>query len=104
MSEVKATDEAEAVLRAVRSRHDGVLTITLAGGCCEGSAPHLYEDYLLPFGAGEIGRVADIPVFLPREWQELYADAKLLIDVVDDPASDAMSLETRLGKRLVIRE
>ena len=48
--------------------------------------------------------MADIPVFLPREWQELYADAKLLIDVVDDPASDAMSLETRLGKRLVIRE
>jgi hypothetical protein len=33
-----------------------------------------------------------------------YADAEVTIDVVDEPLSDAMSLETAHGLRFVLRE
>jgi uncharacterized protein (DUF779 family) len=97
---------AAAVIRQVRNdrtRGGGTLTITIDGGCCEGTAPHLYEDYVVPAGAIEIGRVDGIAVYIPGALGEQYATAKVTIDVIDDASSDAMSLETELGKRLVMR-
>src|SRR4051794_3993614 len=44
--QVTATDAAVAVVRQARSRRSGVLTITLGTGCCESTAPFLYEDHL----------------------------------------------------------
>ena len=103
MTELRVSDEAAAVIRRVRSERSGVLTITIDGGCCEGTAPHLYEDYVVPVGVIEIGRVDGIPVYIPGALGEQYATAHVTIDVVDDALSDAMSLETELGKRLVMR-
>lgn len=97
------SEEAAAVIREVRSRRRGALTITIDGGCCEGTAPHLYEDYVVPSGAAEIGRIDGIPVFIPGHLHEQYAATRVVIEVVDDPLSDALSLETALGKRLVVR-
>ena len=34
----------------------------------------------------------------------VYADADVTIDVIDEPLSDAMSLETEYGLRFVLRE
>jgi uncharacterized protein (DUF779 family) len=103
MAKVTTTDSAISILRQVRERRSGTLTISIDTGCCEGTAPHLYEDYILPYGSTEIGRVADVPVFVPPHLAELYENASILIDVIDEEASDAMSLETALGKRLVLR-
>jgi uncharacterized protein (DUF779 family) len=63
----------------------------------------LYENYVLPYGSVEIGRAGDVPVFVPPHLKDLYVRARLSIDVVDDEGSDALSLETRLGVRLVMR-
>ncbi len=109
MAELHVTAAAATVIRQVRkARHaanarGGTLTITIDGGCCEGTAPHLYSGYVVPAGCIEIGRFDDIPVFIPPQLGAQYASTRLTIDVVDDPASDAMSLETELGKRLVLR-
>jgi len=103
MSELHVSETAAAVIREVRHDRGGVLTITIDGGCCEGTAPHLYENYVVPAGCIEIGRFDDIPVYIPGALGEQYADARVTIDVIDDPVSDAMSLETSLGKRLVLR-
>jgi len=109
VAELHVSESAAAVIRQVRQARQatnargGALTITIDGGCCEGTAPHLYADYVVPAGCIEIGRFDDIPVFLPPQLGAQYASAHLTIDVVDDPASDAMSLETELGKRLVLR-
>lgn len=97
------SDAAAAVIRQIRDDRSGTLTITVDGGCCEGTAPHLYENYVVPAGAIEIGRVDDVPVFIPGNLGEQYATASVTIDVVDDPLADALSLETDLGKRLVFR-
>jgi len=86
-----------------RAGRGGTLTITIDGGCCEGTAPHLYDNYVVPAGAIEIGRVDGIAVYIPGVLGEQYATASVTIDVIDDPLSDVMSLETNLGKRLVMR-
>jgi len=103
MTKLTISESAAAVLRQIREQASGRLTISIDGGCCEGTAPHLYENYLLPYGVHEIGRAEDIPVYVPQHLEESYAGAVVRIDVVDDEMSDAMSLETALGKRLVLR-
>jgi uncharacterized protein (DUF779 family) len=103
VSALRISESAAAVIREVRSDRGGTLTITIDGGCCEGTAPHLYEDYVVPAGCIEIGRFDDIPVYIPGALREQYADTRVIIDVIDDPLSDAMSLETALGKRLILR-
>ena len=105
MAELHVSDAAAAVIRQVklaRATRGGVLTITIDGGCCEGTAPHLYEDYVVPSEAVEIGAVDGIPVYIPGPLREQYATARVTIDVIDDASSDALSLETELGKRLVM--
>jgi uncharacterized protein (DUF779 family) len=103
MATVRITQDAAEVLRCVREQRSGELTLSIDTGCCEGTAPHLYEDYIVPYGSTEIGRAGEVPVFVPPHLASLYASAKILIDVVDEAASDAMSLETALGKRFVLR-
>jgi len=103
VSELRVSEGAAAVIREVRSERGGTLTITIDGGCCEGTAPHLYENYVVPAGCIEIGRFEGIPVYIPGALGDQYAATRVTIDVVDDPVSDAMSLETSLGKRLVLR-
>jgi uncharacterized protein (DUF779 family) len=103
VTELRVSDAAAAVVRQVRHDRGGTLTITIDGGCCEGTAPHLYENYVVPAGAIEIGRVDEVPVFIPGNLGEQYATASVTIDVVDDPLSDALSLETNLGKRLTMQ-
>jgi uncharacterized protein (DUF779 family) len=104
VTELRVTDGAAAAIRAVRAARRGVLTITIDGGCCEGTAPHLYEDYVVPAGAVEIGRIDGIAVFVPGHFGEQYAATRVTLDVIDDPMSDALSLETSQGKRLVMRQ
>ena len=94
---------AEAVARVRAARH-GRLTFTIDGGCCEGTAPHLMEDAIITPNARHIGEVAGVPVYLQPAMVDIYADADVLIDVIDEPLSDAMSLETAHGLRFVLRE
>lgn len=72
----------------------GKLTFTIDGGCCEGTAPHLFEDAVLPVGTVPVAEVAGIPVYLQPAMVGIYAEADVTIDVVEEPLSDAMSLET----------
>jgi uncharacterized protein (DUF779 family) len=74
------------------------------GGCCEGTAPHLLEDAVLTPASRHIGEVAGVPVYLQPAMTEIYAAAAVTIDIVDEPLSDSMSLETEHGLRFVLRE
>jgi len=104
VAEVKATERAIEVLRRVRAERSGELTIPIDSCRCDGTAPHLYENYVLPYGAVEIGRVEDIPVYIAPHFADAWKNVQATLDVVDDPAADALSLETAYGVRLVLRE
>jgi uncharacterized protein (DUF779 family) len=101
---VHITPRAAAVVARVRAERAGTLTFTIDGGCCEGTAPHLFTDAVLGSGAEKIGEVEGVGVYLQPAMVEPYRAAEVTIDVVDDAMSDAMSLETEYGLRFVLRE
>ena len=77
MADVTVTSRAAAVLRRIRSERRGVLTITIDGGCCEGTAPHLYEDYVVPYGSHEIGEAEGVAIFVPPSFKEQYENSAI---------------------------
>ncbi|MCC6766206.1 MAG: DUF779 domain-containing protein [Deltaproteobacteria bacterium] len=103
MPTIRITPRAAEVVARVRAARAGALTFTIDGGCCEGTAPHLFEDAVLA-GVEPVGEVAGVPVYLQAAMVRPFADADVTIDVVDEPTSDAMSLETEYGLRFVLRE
>jgi uncharacterized protein len=101
---IRISDEAAEVVRRVRAERTGPLTFTIDGGCCEGAAPHLFENAVITSASCEVGEVEGVPVYLQPAMVGPYADADVTIDVVDDAMSEAMSLETAFGLRFVLRE
>jgi uncharacterized protein (DUF779 family) len=104
MTAVRITPRAAEVVSRVRRERTGALTFTIDGGCCEGTAPHLFEHAVLTSGAEKVGEVEGVPVYLQPAMVPLYADAEVTIDVIEEPVSDALSLETEYGLRFVLRE
>jgi uncharacterized protein (DUF779 family) len=101
---VRISPAASEVLARVRAGRTGPLTFLIDGGCCEGAAPHLYEHAVVTSAAAAAGEVDGVPVFLQPAMIEPYDGADVTIDVVQEPLSEAMSLETELGLRFVLRE
>jgi uncharacterized protein (DUF779 family) len=101
---VNGTDAAaRMVQRALRDR-PGALVFTIGTGCCESTAPFLYEDFWPGPDSEQVGAVAGIPVFAPEYLRALYPGADgVTIDVVDELA-ESMSIETEYGVRFVLRD
>lgn len=104
MTSVAITPKAAEVVARIRGERSGTLTFTIDGGCCEGTAPHLLEDAVLTPASKRIGEVAGVPVYLQPAMTKIYSAVAVTIDVVDEPLSDSMSLETEHGLRFVLRE
>jgi uncharacterized protein (DUF779 family) len=100
---ITAPDRALGVFEQGKGFRDGDLTITIGTGCCESTAPFLYENFWPGPDQEEVGSVGDITVFAPAYVRDLYPDDDgMVIDVVDEPA-ESMSIETELGCRLILR-
>jgi uncharacterized protein (DUF779 family) len=100
---VDATDAAQAIVRRARAARSGALTITLGTGCCESTAPFLYEDFWPGSDQERIGQVAGVEVFAPEYLRAMYpGDDGVVIDVYEGPA-ESMSIETEWDCRLVLR-
>ena len=104
MPTIRITKRAAGRRGARARRAGGTLTFTIDGGCCEGTAPHLFEDAVL-VGVEPVGEAAGVPVYLQAAMTKPYADADVTIDVVDEPMSDARCRSrTEYGVRFVLRE
>lgn len=100
---VEATADAEKVVRKALEERTGVLTITIGTGCCESTAPFLYEDFYLGTGQEKVGEVAGVPIYAPQNLRDLYSgDDGVTIDVTDVDA-ESFSIETEWGCRLTLR-
>jgi len=101
--QVTATDAAVDVVRRARAARSGRLTITIGTGCCESTAPFLYEDFLPGPDQEAVGHVDDVVVYAPAYLRDLYpGDDGVVVDVFEGPA-ESMSVETEWGCRLVLR-
>jgi uncharacterized protein (DUF779 family) len=101
--QVTATDAARAVVARARQERSGQLTITIGTGCCESTAPFLYENFWPGPDQEPVGDVGGVQVFAPAYLRKLYpGDDGVVIDsvVVD---AESLSIETAWGERLILR-
>lgn len=88
--------------RAGTLRH-GRLTVTIGTGCCESTAPFLYEDFWLDPDQEQVGTVAGVGIYAPKYVRDLYPDDDgVILDVVEEIA-ESLSIETEWGCRLILR-
>ena len=100
---VTATDRAAEIVRAMRERRAGTLTVTIGTGCCESTAPFLYEDFWPGPDQEPVGTVAGVTVYAPEYLRTNYpGDAGVTLDVTEELA-ESLSVETELGVRLILR-
>ncbi|MBX3285174.1 MAG: DUF779 domain-containing protein [Acidimicrobiales bacterium] len=101
--EVTATPRATEVITEMRARRSGTLTITIGTGCCESTAPFLYEDFWPGPDQEQVGEVAGVGVFAPEYLRVQYPGTEgVVVDVVDE-LGESLSVETELGCRLILR-
>lgn len=100
---VIATERATQVVEKARTGRDGRLTVTIGTGCCESTAPFLYEDFWLDPEQEQVGTVADVAIYAPRYVRDLYLDDDgVVLDAVEEIA-ESLSIETEWGYRLILR-
>jgi uncharacterized protein (DUF779 family) len=101
---VHGTAAAARVVERARADRSGALVFTIGTGCCESTAPFLYEDFWPGPDAEQVGDVAGVPVYAPEYLRALYPGADgVVIDVVGDMA-ESMSIETEYGCRFILRD
>ena len=101
---IDATGAAVATVRRVRDGGRTDLVMVLGTGCCDSTAPYLYDHYLVEPDAHEVGEVDGVRIFAPKWLAELYpADEKLTIDVDEGVLSDSFSLESAFECRFTLR-
>jgi uncharacterized protein (DUF779 family) len=102
---ITATERAEAAVDTVARSGRTDLVMVLGTGCCDSTAPFLYDrNYYPGADAVEVGRVAGVPVFAHGWLAKLYADDDgLIVDVDEGVVADSFSLETEHGCRFTLR-
>jgi uncharacterized protein (DUF779 family) len=101
--QVRATDRVVDVVARARDARAGRLTITIGTGCCESTAPFLYEDFWPGPDQQVVGEVAGVEVYAPEYLRRMYpGDDGVVIDVYDGIA-ESMSIETEWDCRLFLR-
>jgi len=100
---VTATDRATAVVERAKKARSGELVITIGTGCCESTAPFLYEDFWPGPDQGVVGEVAGVPVYAPEYLRTMYpGEDGAVIDLFEGIA-ESMSIETEWDCRLFLR-
>ena len=101
---VTTTDRAARVVERMRGMRSGRLTITIGTGCCESTAPFLYEDFWPGPDQEVVGRIGDVEILAPEYLRKLYpGDEGAVVDVDEDYVAESLSIETELGCRFVLR-
>jgi uncharacterized protein (DUF779 family) len=101
---VGATERAAATVRMVAESDRQDLVMVLGTGCCDSTAPFLYDRYYPGPDAVRVGEVAGVPVFAHRWLADLYAEGDgLVIDVDEDVVGDSFSLESEYDRRFTLR-
>ena len=100
---ITATPNAVAVIEQAKAARAGTLTVTIGTGCCESTAPFLYEDFWPGPDQEPIGEVAGVVVYAPDYLRALYPDDDAVVLDAHDELAESMSVETEFGHRLILR-
>jgi uncharacterized protein (DUF779 family) len=100
---LSSTARAEAVVRKVIDGGRDKLVIVLGTGCCDSTAPFLYDRYYVGPDVALVGVVHGVPVYAQRWLADLYGEDDLQIDVDEGAPNDSFSLESEFDCRLALR-
>ncbi len=103
---MKVTGTAAAARIVERAKRDrrGALVFSIGTGCCESTAPFLYEDYLPGPDSEPVGEVAGVTVFAPAFLRQMYVGDDGVVVDVDEVMAESMSIETEYGYRFILRD
>jgi uncharacterized protein (DUF779 family) len=99
---VAITDEAIKIVEELKAKY-GELIFHQSGGCCDGSAPMIFEkeDMYLDDSDILLGKVAGINYYMNQDQFEYWKHTHLTIDITEGRGS-SFSLEIPLGVRFII--
>jgi uncharacterized protein (DUF779 family) len=101
---LRATETAARVVEGVAAEGREDLVMVLGTGCCDSTAPYLYDRYMPGPDTLRVGEVAGVPIHAHRWLADLYADSEgLEIDVDQGVANDSFSLESEYDCRFTLR-
>jgi uncharacterized protein (DUF779 family) len=101
---VTATLRAESIVRRVEAEGRERLVMILGTGCCDSTAPFLYDRYYAGPDVVEVGTVGSVPILAHRWLADLYADSETIeIDVDEGIPNDSFSLESEYDARFTLR-
>lgn len=97
------TKKANEVLEQLKAKH-GDLIFHQSGGCCDGSAPMLFEkaDMYLDESDTKLGELNNVPFYMNKDQFEYWKHTHLTVDVTEGRGS-SFSLEIPLGLRFIIK-
>ena len=99
---VAITEKAAAIVRKLKNEH-GELIFHQSGGCCDGSAPMIFEkeDMYLDDSDILLGKLEGINYYMNEDQFEYWKHTHLTVDVTEGRGS-SFSLEIPLGLRFII--
>jgi len=99
---VAITDKAVEVVKQLKAKH-GELIFHQSGGCCDGSAPMVFEEGDMYLDESDIllGQLEGVNYYMNQDQFEYWKHTHLTIDVTEGRGS-SFSLEIPLGVRFII--
>ncbi|MCB4809100.1 DUF779 domain-containing protein [Tamlana sp. 62-3] len=103
MERIAITQEAAKIVEQLKQKH-GELIFHQSGGCCDGSAPMLFEkdDMYLDESDVFLGVVNNVNFYMNQDQFEYWKHTHLTIDITEGRGA-SFSLEIPLGLRFIIR-
>ncbi|MEX0993217.1 MAG: DUF779 domain-containing protein [Solirubrobacterales bacterium] len=96
---VVLTETAREVVERVKVRRGGDLSLVIGNGCCDGTAPFMFADYMAGPTEHLIDEVEGVSVFVDELVARMVSGTEVVIDAEQDPEPDSFSCESELGYR-----
>jgi uncharacterized protein (DUF779 family) len=104
---LSVTERAAAVVRRVADAGREDLVMVLGTGCCDSTAPFLYDRYYPGPDVREVGRVEGFSIYAHAWLADLYGGGRraieLELDVDEGVPNDSFSLESEHDCRFALR-
>ena len=102
MERIAITEKATEVVKQLQAKH-GDLIFHQSGGCCDGSAPMIFEkeDMYLDESDIHLGEIAGVPFYMNQDQFAYWKHTHLTVDITEGRGA-SFSLEIPLGLRFII--
>lgn len=99
---VVLTDAAAEVVARVRATGRSDLSLVIGNGCCDSTAPFLFEGYLAGPNEREVAELEGVRILLDDAIARSFEGREVVVDAGGDPQPDSFSCESELGYRFFL--